>query len=56
MNPLTVYAFNHGFPLEVMNILQNHGIISDLCVSTDDVEAGDARRAVQWLEANDPKS
>jgi hypothetical protein len=34
---------------ETMNLLQNHGIISDNCVTVDDVGNGGA--AVAWLEA-----
>lgn len=34
---------------EAMNLLQDHGIISDLCASLDDVAEVDAVRAVEWL-------
>lgn len=35
-----------------MNILQDNGIISDLCVSWDDVDECDRQRAIDWLNEN----
>lgn len=36
-----------------MDLLQNHGVISDLCVHLDDIPAGpESDRAAQWLKEN----
>lgn len=35
---------------EAMNLLQEHGIISDECVAPEDV--GDSGKAVAWLHDN----
>jgi hypothetical protein len=37
----------------VLNLLQDHGIISDECVLAEEV--GDAGKAVAWLELNRDK-
>lgn len=50
MNTLRDYITAHGLnETKVMNILQDHGIISDECVTAED--CGDAGRAVTWLHA-----
>lgn len=36
--------------VEAMNLLQDHGIISDECVTPEDV--GDSGKAVAWLHDN----
>jgi len=38
-------------PTHTLNLLQNAGIISDLCVTVDDV--GDAGKAVAWLSLHE---
>jgi len=40
-----------------MDLLQNHGVISDLCVHLEDIPAGEETdRAIRWLtEAIDPR-
>ena len=38
--------------LEEMNALQDNGIISDLCVTWEDVAIEDQPRAIEWLEDN----
>ena len=35
-----------------LNILQQHGVISDLCEYCQDVYPGDQIKAVEWLEKN----
>jgi hypothetical protein len=37
--------------VETMNLLQNHGVISDNCVGVEDV--GNGGDAVAWLEARE---
>ncbi len=34
---------------EQMNLLQNHSIISDLCITPDDIAEPDRSRAIDWL-------
>lgn len=34
----------------IMNLLQNHGIISDLCVTVDEIDNIDEQRAINWLK------
>jgi hypothetical protein len=48
MNSLRDYLTARRFdPTHALNLLQDHGIISDLCVTPEDV--GDAGRAITWL-------
>jgi len=48
MNSLRDYLAAHRFdPDHALNLLQDHGIISDECVTPEDV--GDAARAITWL-------
>ena len=48
MNSLRDYLTARRFdPDHALNLLQDHGIISDLCVTPEDV--GDAGRAITWL-------
>ena len=50
MNTLRDYISAHRLDeIEILNILQDHGIISDECVTAED--CGDAGRAVTWLHA-----
>jgi hypothetical protein len=37
----------------ILNLLQDYGIISDMCVTVEEV--GDAGKAVVWLELNAEK-
>jgi len=51
MNALRDYI--EAFKLDetaVLNLLQDHGVISDECVLAEEV--GDAGKAVAWLELN----
>ena len=41
---------------EGLNLLQDRGIISDLCITVDDVATQDAERAVRWLMVEFGKS
>lgn len=48
MNSLRDYLTARRFdPDHALNLLQDHGIISDECVTPEDV--GDAGRAITWL-------
>lgn len=48
MNSLRDYLLAHGLDeTAALNLLQDHGIISDLCVTAEEV--GDSGRAVTWL-------
>lgn len=48
MNSLRDYIAHMRIdPTHTLNLLQDAGVISDLCVSVDDV--GDAGKAVAWL-------
>jgi len=38
---------------KILNILQDHGIISDNCITSDEV--GDSGKAVAWIELNEEK-
>lgn len=38
-------------PVEAMNRLQEHGVISDNCVSLEDVAKADYERAIYFLES-----
>lgn len=40
-------------PNQAMDILQDYGVISDLCVHLEDIPAGpESDRAAQWLKEN----
>ena len=41
---------------EGLNLLQDRGVISDLCVTVEDVATQDAERAVRWLMVEFGKS
>ena len=48
MNTLRDYISAHRLDeIEILNLLQDQGIISDECVTAED--CGDAGRAVTWL-------
>lgn len=49
MNALTQFAQDHP-ELEVMNVLQDAGIVSDNCITTEDVAEADVDRAVTYLK------
>jgi hypothetical protein len=47
---LELYLASTGLdPYESMNALQEHNIISDLCVTAADVADADCQRAVEFL-------
>ncbi len=47
-NQLEIYLEKHRIPeTRAMNALQNHGIISDNCVTASEV--GDTGKAIMWL-------
>ena len=52
MNSLEHYIQNclHDDETAVMNILQEHGVVSDNCIHARDV--GDSGKAVSWIERN----
>jgi hypothetical protein len=51
MNQLTLYLEMTGIPeVAAMNFLQNHGIISDNCITAEQV--GDAGAAISYLNLN----
>lgn len=50
MNSLRDYILARGLDeAATLNLLQEHGIISDLCVTVEEV--GDSGKAVAWLSA-----
>ena len=52
MNSLRDYiALRRIDATHALNLLQNAGVISDLCVTVDDV--GDAGKAVAWLSLHE---
>lgn len=54
MNSLRDYIIAHGLDeTATLNLLQNHGIISDLCVTAEEV--GDSGKAVAWLHSRETK-
>jgi hypothetical protein len=53
MNSLEHYLTTEGIdPVKAMNLLQEHGAVSDLCVNPADV--GNSVMAVAWLHQNAP--
>jgi len=38
--------------IEMMNALQDNGIISDLCVMSEDIATADLPAAMKWIESN----
>ena len=51
MTTLTRYLRDYGIDeCAAMNALQNHGIVSDECVTADDVAPTDQSRAIAWLK------
>jgi hypothetical protein len=38
-------------PHRAMNLLQEHGIVSDECIHASDVATSDCWRAVEWIRA-----
>jgi hypothetical protein len=54
MNTLKDYITSRKLEeTKTLNILQDHGIISDNCITPDEV--GDSGKAVAWLELNEEK-
>jgi len=52
MNSLRDYIANRRIDAtHALNLLQDAGVISDLCVTVDDV--GDAGKAVAWLSLHE---
>lgn len=50
MNPVIAAARETGLTLDqAMNILQDLGIVSDLCVRPEDISVMDRERAARWL-------
>lgn len=50
-NQLELYLERNRIPeTRAMNALQNHGIISDNCVTASEV--GDTGKAIMWLNLN----
>jgi hypothetical protein len=51
MNSLLLYVLQNDMDAdETMNLLQEHAVISDNCVTISDVCEVDCKRAVAWLE------
>lgn len=52
MNTLEWWLKNHPEikPVDAMNVLQNHGTISDNAVNVEDVSESDCLRATMFLE------
>ena len=54
MNTLKDYITSRKLDeTKILNTLQDHGIISDNCVTSEEV--GDSGKAVTWLELNEEK-
>jgi hypothetical protein len=54
MNTLKDYITSRKLDeTKILNILQDHGIISDNCVTSDEVI--DSGKAVAWIELNEEK-
>ncbi len=54
MSKLTQYIQKHQLdPIKVMNALQNQGIVSDVCVTHEDVPDCDSDSAIKFLEKCD---
>lgn len=52
MNALSTYISSNKLnEVTTMNRLQDHGIISDECITAKEV--GDAEKAVNWLKTQD---
>lgn len=52
MNSLRDYIAHQGIDAtHALNLLQDAGVISDLCVTVEDV--GDAGKAVSWLSLHE---
>jgi hypothetical protein len=50
-NQLELYLEKHRIPeTRAMNLLQEHGIVSDNCVTA--AEVGDIGKAISWLNLN----
>jgi hypothetical protein len=53
MNALLTFIRAHRLkPSEVMDRLQDCGVVSDNCVTVADVAEGDQTKAVDWLTQN----
>jgi hypothetical protein len=51
MNQLELYLKSTGISeIRAMNLLQEHGIVSDNCVAASEV--GDTGKAISWLNLN----
>ncbi len=54
MNSLRDYIASRGIDAtRALNVLQEAGVVSDLCVTVEDV--GDAGKAVSWLSLHEEK-
>jgi hypothetical protein len=54
MDTLQYYVKSKNLdPKRVLNALQNYGVVSDLCITLEEV--GDSGKAVAWLEQNQDK-
>jgi len=54
MNALAILIRDWGFDeVEIMNALQEHGVISDHAIFSGDVGARDAATAVKWISEQD---
>lgn len=54
MNTLKDYITSRKLDeTKILNTLQDHGIVSDNCVTSEEV--GDSGKAVAWLEINEEK-
>ena len=56
MNSLSIYlektrGANQAEIIQALNSLQEHGIISDLCVTSEDVAWRDCERAIAFLKS-----
>jgi len=57
MNALTTFISSIGLdPIKAMNELQDAGIVSDNCVTTEDVGRPDVFRAMKWLDEKYPQN
>lgn len=56
LEPVTHYIQANGLdPKACMNMLQQNGIISDNCITSDDIARANALRAIAFLERWMPK-
>lgn len=56
MNTLVKYIRKNLLdPVKVMNLLMDSGLISDNCVTPEDVADVDCARAIEWLDTKPHK-